>query len=314
MPSPAAGTPRHRQSATSLAEARTLADGLPALLIEARRVAATLLAGWHGRRRSGPGENFWQFRPFVPGEASANVDWRRSARDDHLYVREKEWEAAHTVWLWVDLTRSMQFRSRLAPVTKRDRAVVLLLALAELLAEAGERVGLIGVSAPILSRNAAERLARSLGEVGEREVPFETAHLRRNTDVVLIGDFLDPIAELEEKLTKLTAVGARAHLVQVVDPIEETFPYTGRTEFRDPETGLLYVVGRAEDYRAGYHERLASRRARLTALARRLDWTFLIHHCDQPASQPLLTLHARLADRGDRFLNSALGGRGGRAA
>src|SRR6185295_8748316 len=96
----------------------------------------------------------------------------RSARDDHVYVREKEWEAVHTVWMWVDLSASMDFRSRLATVSKRDRALVLSLALAELLASAGERVGLLGESDPILARNAAERIAEFLARATAR--PPET--------------------------------------------------------------------------------------------------------------------------------------------
>ena len=81
----------------AVGEGRTLAAAMPRLILEARQVAATVLHGLHGRRRAGPGENFWQYRRFVSGEPASRVDWRRSARDDHLYVREQEWEAAHTV-------------------------------------------------------------------------------------------------------------------------------------------------------------------------------------------------------------------------
>jgi uncharacterized protein (DUF58 family) len=278
-----------------LTDAKGVAAGLPDLLIEARRVAITVIAGWHGRRVAGRGETFWQFRPFTPGEAAATVDWRRSARDDHLYVREKEWEAAHMVWLWADLSASMAFRSRLAVATKRDRALVLLLALAELLGAAGERVGLLGESDPILARNAAERIAEFVARA--RIAPPDTRAIRRFSDVVLFGDFLDPLPEFETILDQIVRSGARAHLVQVIDPIEETFPYTGRTEFLDPETGLRHVVGRAEQYREDYHARLAALRERLMLRARRLDWTFLVHRTDRPATQPLLALHARLADR-----------------
>ena len=280
---------------TSLTEAKGVAAGLPDLLIAARRVAATVIAGWHGRRVAGRGETFWQFRPFLPGETANAIDWRRSARDDHFYIREKEWEAAHLVWLWADLSRSMDFRSRLAPVSKRDRAIVLLLALAELLATAGERVGLLGESDPILARNAAERIAEFLARAGPR--PPETAILRRFSDVVLIGDWLDPLEDTERILDQVVRSGARAHLVQVVDPIEETFPYAGRTEFHDPESGARFVVGRAEQYRDDYRARLAALRERLALLCRRLDWTFLIHRTDRPATEVLLALHARLADR-----------------
>src|SRR4051794_38544970 len=83
-----------------------LARRLPALVVAAKDVAATVMYGVHGRRRAGVGETFWQFRPFVMGESTGRIDWRRSARDDRVYVREREWEAAHTVWVWIDRSPS----------------------------------------------------------------------------------------------------------------------------------------------------------------------------------------------------------------
>src|SRR6201993_2141579 len=111
-------------------EGRTLAASMPRLILEARRVAASIIHGLHGRRRAGPGENFWQYRRFVSGEPASRVDWRRSARDDHLYVRELEWEAAHTIWIWPDRSPSMLFASQLAQDAKLHRALVIALALA----------------------------------------------------------------------------------------------------------------------------------------------------------------------------------------
>ena len=293
----------------ALTEGKRIAAGMPDLLVEARRVAATVLAGWHGRRVSGRGETFWQFRPFVTGEPAASIDWRRSARDDHLYVREKEWEASHTVWLWADLSTSMDFRSRLAPVDKRTRTIVLTLAMADLLATAGERTGLIGAGPAMLTRNAAERIAAHIPAALERPTPPDTHLLKRFTDITLIGDFLDPIEQTEAMLDAILSAGVHAHLVQVIDPIEETFPYAGRTEFHDPETGLRHVVSRAEQYRADYQNQLAALRERLSTLCRRLDWTFIIHRTDHPATEPLLALHARLADRHSRASGAAFAGR-----
>jgi uncharacterized protein (DUF58 family) len=292
-----------------LTEAKRIAEGLPDLLIEARRVAATVLAGWHGRRASGRGETFWQFRPFVTGETASSIDWRRSARDEHLFVREKEWEAAHTMWLWADFSASMDFRSRLATATKRARATVLLLALADMLSSAGERIGLAGASDPILARNGAERIAVLIPAAARTPGPPDTRALRRFSDIVLIGDFLDPIADVEKNLDAILKTGARAHLVQVTDPIEETFPYAGRTEFIDPESGARHVVSRAEQYREDYQTRLSALRDHLRTLCRRFDWTYLIHRTDRPATEPLLALHARLADR-----QQSLGQHLGRAA
>jgi uncharacterized protein (DUF58 family) len=285
----------------TLAEAKSLAAGLPDLLVEARRVASVVAAGWHGRRTSGRGETFWQYRHFMPDDTIGGIDWRRSARDQHLYVRETEWEAAHTIWLWVDLSTSMDTRSRLAPVSKRDRAVVILLALAELLAKAGERVGLLGVGNPILSRNAAERVAEYLSQAGGNGAAPDARNLRRLSDLVMIGDFFDPLDEIEKALVPITRCGARTHLLQVVDPVEETFPFTGRVEFRDPETGTTHVLDRTELHRSEYERLLAAHRDRLARICRRLDWTFLIHRTDRPATDPLLALDARLTDRGAKL-------------
>src|ERR1043166_3257259 len=112
---------RHRQAPGG---DRTLAETMPRLILEARRIAATVIHGLHGRKRAGPGENFWQYRRFLSGEPARRVDWRRSARDEHLYVREQEWEAAHTVWIWADRSPSMVFTSKLARESKLDRTLV----------------------------------------------------------------------------------------------------------------------------------------------------------------------------------------------
>src|SRR5271169_5474817 len=155
--------------ARAVGTGRTLAAGMPRLILEARRVAATVIHGLHGRRRAGPGENFWQYRRFVSGEPASRVDWRRSARDDHLYVREQEWEAAHTVWIWPDRSPSMHFASPLVRDTKLYRTLVITLALAEILVQGGERVGIPGLMQPTGSRNVVERMAQAIvHDRGER--------------------------------------------------------------------------------------------------------------------------------------------------
>ncbi|WP_075217182.1 DUF58 domain-containing protein [Mongoliimonas terrestris] len=278
------------------ASARSLAASLPELLVEAHQVANTVASGWHGRRRAGHGEDFWQFRPFQFGEPARRIDWRRSARDEgHLYVREQELENAHTVWMWADLSASMRFASRLSSATKRDRAVVLMIALAELLARSGERIGLLGHGRPIASRAAAERLAMTLSHLENDAARPVSSAVRRFHEVVLFGDLLDPPDVIEAELARLSGAGARVHLIQVMDPIEETFPFTGRTEFVDPETGGRLTAGRAEAWRSGYLAALARQRDLLTRATRRSGWSFLIHHTDKPAAEVLLSLHGRLA-------------------
>src|ERR1043165_2931263 len=153
----------------AVGKSRKLAARVPRLLLEARRGASTVIHGLHGRRRAGAGENFWQYRRFVNGEPSHIVDWRRSARDDHLYVREREWEASHCIWFWVDRSPSMDFNSHLTEWSKLDRALVVSFALAEVLVQGGERVGVPELMRPTANRNVIEKMAEAIiHDSGER--------------------------------------------------------------------------------------------------------------------------------------------------
>lgn len=282
-------------------EAHGLADRLPELVLNALHISSTVAHGIHGRRRAGPGETFWQFRQLGAFDAATSIDWRRSASSDHLYVREREWEAAHTVWLWPDLSASMNFKSHLSATTKRDRAVVLALAAAELLVAGGERVGLLGMTRPTAVRRAATRLAEALVLNGDkpeskRSLPPEV-RLARFSGAILISDFLDPIDTIAARLRAIAGADVSGHLVQVLDPAEETLPYDGRAEFVGLEDGAHWIADRVESLREPYQARLAAHREALADVARRLGWTLLVHHTDRPAAEPLLALAMRL--RGD---------------
>jgi len=279
-------------------DAHRLAHSLPDLQVESLRVASTVSHGIHGRRRAGPGETFWQFRQFQSNDPASLIDWRRSASSDHLYVREREWEAAHTIWLWPDLSDSMDFRSDLVQVTKRDRVLVLTLALAELLVRGGERVGLLGLTRPTASRRATTLLAEAIA-VNAR-MPAVRASLPpaervgRFSAVVLIGDFLDPVDSLKTRLDAIAGHGVVGHLVQVLDPAEETLPYEGRAEFLGLEGDERWLAERAEGLRPAYRARLEAHRAALRSTAQSFGWSFLVHHTDQSAAGPLLALIQRL--------------------
>jgi uncharacterized protein (DUF58 family) len=295
----AAGAKRSTSVFKLEGEAQTLADRLPDLLLEALRVANTVVHGIHGRRRAGPGETFWQFRQFQGGSDPATViDWRRSASSDTLYVREREWEASHTFWLWPDVSPSMAFRSHLAPVSKRDRALVLILALSEMLVRGGERVSLLGLTPPMTSRNATSRIAQSLAAnegspMLKASLPPK-ARLSRFSSAVLVSDFLDPPDVTAQRLTEMGEAEVRGHLIQVLDPAEETLAYQGRMEFLSPEGNERWIGDRVETLRDAYRQKLADHRARIEETAHRIGWSFLVHHTDRPAAEPLLSLIMRL--------------------
>lgn len=293
------------------ADAQSVASRLPDLLIEASRVASTIIHGVHGRRRAGPGETFWQFRQYDRNDDAASIDWRRSAGSDHLYIREREWEAAHTFWIWPDLSPSMSFVSHMSDAPKRDRALVLAFAAVELLVRAGERVGLLGLGRPTANRNATSRIAETIG--AQLSSPILTGglppaeRLNRFSGVVLLSDFLSPIPQIEDSLGRLAASGVNGHVVQVLDPAEEALPYEGRAEFIGMSNEVRWTAERAETLRDDYLERFQAHREAVRQLARKAGWSFTVHHTDRPATEPLLALISRLqAGEAARF-----GGGGG---
>ena len=270
--------------------AEALGSKLPPLLVAADRVASTVAQGVHGRRRVGQGDSFWQFRPYQHGDTPARIDWRQSAKSARTFVRETEWEAAQTVHLWRDGSASMQWRSGVAAPTKRDRADLLLLALGSLLLRGGERVRLLGQR----TGGALTAIASALEETGEDSIPANAA-VPAYSRVVLIGDFLQPLAELRASIARLAAIPVRGYLLQVLDPAEALLPYRGRVRFRGVEAEGETLVPQVEGIRDAYAAALATQQAGLAALCRAAGWNFATHRTDAPPERAMLALYTSLA-------------------
>ena len=280
---------------TAARRAQALGARLPPLLVAAERVAATVAQGVHGRRRVGQGDSFWQYRPFVPGDAAHRIYGRASGKSDRNYVRETEWEAAQTVALWRDGSPSMRWRSGAAMPDKVEHAELLLLALASLLLRGGERVRLLGGPRQVRGgRTALDGLAEGLAQLPDGGLP-EAAPMPRHARVVLIGDFLSPLEEIRAFVAGLAALPVSGHLLQVLDPAEALLPYAGRVRFRGLEREADSVVPRVEGIRAGYAEALAAQQAGLAALCAAAGWSFAVHRTDHPPETALLGLYTALS-------------------
>ena len=246
---------------SSVAHLRTRAQEeasrFPALLARAEHLAGTVLLGDHGRRRAGLGDDFWHYRPLHAGDSFRHSDWGRSARGDVQFVREREWQIAQSVQMWVDPGASMRFSSHKDIPTKSDRARLTALATAVLLVRGGERVGL-------------------------------------TAKALFVSDFLGDLAPVEAALTKAADRGVRGVLFQVLDPSEEAFPFHGRTIFESVNKSVAYETLKANDLRDRYLERLAVRKDRLDTLCRLTGWQYFTHHTDHSAQSALLWVYRAL--------------------
>ena len=287
------------QSAVDLQRrAEAIAVPLPPLLIAAQRIAASVLQGVHGRRQPGSGETFWQFRGYQPTDSVSLIDWRQSAKSQRVYVREQEWEASQSVWLWCDQSPSMNYQSDEVPESKVVRAKLLLLAIATLLLRAGEQVGLLEYGGkPMRGVSALPRLAE--GIMGQNETAGSSmpprVSLSRHAQVVLISDFLVSPDELQSVIQWFAGQGLVGHLIQTFDPAEETLPFVGRARFTGLEGEGETVIGRVETVRTDYSKQLAAHRENLSDIARRTGWTFLTHRSDHSPATALLSIYLMLS-------------------
>ncbi|WP_336294230.1 DUF58 domain-containing protein [Bartonella sp. CB169] len=266
------------------------ATQMPYFLLQAHLIANTLITGWHGRRKRGNGENFWQFHPYVEGEPITHIDWRRSARDEHTYLREHEWEMTQTVWLWPDQSASMHYCSRFSKISKGNYAIILTLALAMLLARNGERIAIPDLMPPTMASNVIERVALALANHSDENAFPDFSAITRFSHAIIISDFLDSSEKIIKHLTILSTKRVRAHLIEVSDPAEENFPYKGRTEFFDPETKEKQVFGKAENLREHYCKLYKARRQELENFCSRQGWTYHVNTTDQSLTETVLHL------------------------
>lgn len=288
-------------AASSAAEAA--ARGLPPLTVRAERLAASISLGVHGRGKAGLGQDFWQFHRYHDGDDAAGIDWRQSARSQHLFVREREAEAAQTVLIWREGAPTMRFSSH--NESKIDRASLIGLALGLLLVRAGERVGLYGGAKPGASRASYFAMAEALAAPPADDATPPTAPLPRHAQFVWVGDFLSPLDEIEAAMRRLIQHGAHGRLVHIIDPAEEDFPYSGRTKFEAADGSESRLLGRAESLRTAYRQRFAARSEALGTLARSLGWSYLAHRTDRSAKTALVALFADLSGQ----LDAVAGGR-----
>ena len=275
-------------------EAEALGAGLAPLLVNAERLAAAVSLGVHGRRKAGMGESFWQFRRYTPEDSASAIDWRQSAKSQNLFVREREWEAAQSVWFWCDASAGMQFAS--GKVTKAERAKLLGLALASLLVRGGERVALFGeLQAPASSRAALRRIGQTLiAQANGPPLPPDSA-IAKNAQFVWFGDFLSPVGVIETTLRRLSRSAVTGQLVHIIDPAEEDFPYSGRVRFEDSAGLLNETIGRAETVAGAYRARFRAHAETVGALARRLGWSYIAHRTDKRPETALIALYANMS-------------------
>jgi uncharacterized protein (DUF58 family) len=247
---------------------------LAPLRLKARAVAEGVYAGMHRSVRKGAGVEFGGQRPYVPGDDLRFFDRRSLLRHDRLMVREFETETDRALWLCVDATASMAYRSEGAPGSKLAYAALVSAALARVTLSTGDPVGLGWVGGhgthgipAMAGREAFERVIGALegaaaagdasadGAAIERTLGPIARRARRGAVIVLLSDLLDLPDGALSSFTALATSGRTLIAVQVLDPAEAELGFSGNVRLRAAE-GDTVVEADADAVRATYKERL----------------------------------------------------------
>lgn len=275
------------------ARAQAASAHLPGLILSAERLSRLVAPGAHGMRRAGSGEDFWQYRAAEAGESARNIDWRRSARSDVQFVRDREAQTAQSVGIWVSRGQGMEYSGDPERMPKGQRSQLLALALSMVLLRGGEKVGLLGRPART-GRRQVDRMAEALSGLipvdGDDDAP-SPGSLRTNQRLVIISDFLTDTEWVGAVLARAAALGVRGVLLQVLDPDEEEFPWSGAVEFLSVSGMMRHDSRDAGGLRDAYLARLAERRDWLTAQAQGAGWYFGHHRTDNPPAHALSWLY-----------------------
>lgn len=247
---------------------------LAPLRLKARAVADGVYAGAHRSFRKGPGVEFGGQRPYVPGDDLRFFDRRALLRYDRLMVREFETETDRALWLCLDATASMSYRSARSPGSKLAFAGLVAAALSRIAVASGDPVGLawlggVGVHGlpPMAGREAFDRVvgciegASAAGDAGAdddaigRTLAPVGRRARRGSILVLFSDLVDLPPRALSSFASLATAGRALIAVRVLDPVEQELGFAGTVRLRALE-GDVVVEADADAVREVYRARL----------------------------------------------------------
>jgi Protein of unknown function DUF58 len=225
-----------------------IASALPAIIMDARRAAASVVIGEHGKRRAGIGDGFWQYREWVNGESVKQIDWRRSARSDKLFIREREHQVPALMQIWCDCRPNMDWRGGDDRPTKAARALMLGLSIAIAARAGGEQVCALGEPRRF---NDEMVFAHALWTLGQTP----PVHAKAG-QVLIISDGLESPEQWAQRARMVANARAQLMVTLLRDRAEAEFPFQGRNLFQSPGYQSQVMIGRAQsaqsDYKAAY--------------------------------------------------------------
>lgn len=279
-------------------------EGLP---LRARRIVEGYVAGVHRSPFHGFSIEFAEHREYAPGDDLRYLDWKVFGRTDKFYLKQFEEETNLACSLLLDTSESMCYRSPAAPMSKLDYARCVAAALAYLVLQQQDSVGLVTFDHQVRASvrpGSNPSHWKELIRVMEESVPERKSavgpifhdlaeRLRRRGIVVILSDLFD---EVDSMLAGLKHFRHRRHeviLFHVLDPAELDFPFHDATRFRGLE-GWADVIVEPQALRRAYLDQFSRYLRRLQQGCRLAQIDYVLMRTDRSLE---LALSSYLASR-----------------
>lgn len=280
-------------------DAEGIALDLPALMIQAERICQNVIHGTHSQRKSGSGENFWQFKPYHSSDRPQDIDWRQSARTDGVLVRQKERQATQKTYLWCAGGASMDFSSSPHQLSKQNCAHILAMASALLLRRGEEHIGVWGTPVTGKSDHHMEVIGHALLSSSEENdcLPnVDSFRPPQNSSAIIFSDFLNEIKYLNSFFNSISELYNGITLVHILDPMETELSYSGRVEFQNPivSNSPPILIDHVPSVSDSYKARIDRHISDIQTLCTQYGWNYCFHRTDCDMSDSLrlmLDLH-----------------------
>lgn len=277
-------------------------DRISGLQLTARQVVEGFCSGQHRSPHKGYSVEFKEHRPYVQGDEIRSIDWKVFGKTDRLYIREFEEETNLRATIVVDSSGSMGYvGARAGGISKYQYAVRLAASLAYLMIGQQDGVGLATFDTQVNEFLPARSRASHLQAIfrallrtppgGETEMApvlrSLAAKLQRRGLIVLISDCFADVPSLIHALTQFRHARHEVLVIQVLDPDELDFPFTGRLRFRDLERIGGYEDVDAASLRKAYQAKFAAFRKEVADGCGRSRIDLLTMQTDKPFDEGL---------------------------
>ena len=270
-----------------------------ALLLKAQNISNKIIFEMHNKKRKGVGNAFWQFKVYQTGDDIRFINWKKSAKTEHLLLKETEIETANKIYFWADTSASMSYRSAPSYYNKAEYAAILSLSLLIALNHSEEQTALIGFNNQKSVKQqdyqlVADFLLHTAKDNAFADLLKSVHMLDSNSLLFVFSDLIYEPLQLEE-LCKL-AMMKKIQIIffNIYDNAEIVFPFKGRLNFNFLKENTQQIINNAKYIKDKYIANFNAHQQQMGKLCAKYQHHHILLNTKDEPYKTLITLTYQL--------------------